>query len=169
MSASHRLVGFPLHFAYSDTEAIAEGVRGTGVHLCRFFTPVAKSLDQLHVFQGTGSWVCVGSAGRCALWSTLNSDHSFSFSRNQIDCLGGAIPGNRDVCVGLRCLSCQTKIKLFFRLLLFFYLIPTTSFPRQVPRLTWKASGSGNWLGFPPPQSMSSFHESAFNHKPVPP
>ena len=36
MSASHRLVGFPLHFAYSDTEAIAEGVRGTGVHLCRF-------------------------------------------------------------------------------------------------------------------------------------
>ena len=36
MSASHRLVGFPLHFAYSDTEAIAEGVRGTGVHLCRY-------------------------------------------------------------------------------------------------------------------------------------
>ena len=69
MSASHRLVGFPLHFAYSDTEAIAEGVRGTGVHLCRFFTPVAKSLDQLHVFQGTGSWVCVGSAGRWAIWT----------------------------------------------------------------------------------------------------
>ena len=36
MSASHRLVGFPLHFAYSDTDAIAEGVRGTGVHLCRY-------------------------------------------------------------------------------------------------------------------------------------
>ena len=36
MSASDRLVGFPLHFAYADTEAIAEGVRGTGVHLCRY-------------------------------------------------------------------------------------------------------------------------------------
>ena len=54
------------------------------------------------------------------VWSTLNSAHSLSLLRNQIDCLGGALPGNRDVCVGLRCLSCETKIKLFFRLLLFF-------------------------------------------------
>ena len=169
MSASHRLVGFPLHFAYSDTEAIAEGVRGTGVHLCRFFTPVAKSLDQLHVFQGTGSWVCVGSAGRCALWSTLNSDHSFSFSRNQIDCLGGAIPGNRDVCVGLRCLSCQTKIKLFFCLLLFFTWLLQRLFLDRFPASLGKQVGQGNWLGFSLPQSMSSFHELAFNHKPVPP
>ena len=31
MSASHRLVGFPPHFAYADTKAIAEGI-----HLCRY-------------------------------------------------------------------------------------------------------------------------------------
>ena len=51
--------------------------------------------------------------------------------------LGGAIPRNRDVCVGLRCLSCQTKIKLFLRLtcmffclfLFFFYMIAITAFP----------------------------------------
>ena len=43
MSASHRLVGFPLHFAYSDTEAIAEGVRGTGVHLCRYSQLLTKA------------------------------------------------------------------------------------------------------------------------------
>ena len=44
MSASHRLVGFPLHFAYSDTEAIAEGVRGTGVHLCRYSQLLTKAI-----------------------------------------------------------------------------------------------------------------------------
>ena len=33
--ASHKLCGFPLHFAYSDLESIVEAVRGTGVHLCR--------------------------------------------------------------------------------------------------------------------------------------
>ena len=30
---SHKVCGFPLHFAYSDLETILEGVRGTGVHL----------------------------------------------------------------------------------------------------------------------------------------
>ena len=47
MSTSHRLVGFPLHFAYSDTEAIAEGVRGTGVHLCRYSH--LFSFDKCHI------------------------------------------------------------------------------------------------------------------------
>ena len=64
MSASHRLVGFPLHFAYSDTEAIAEGVRGTGVHLCRYSH--LFSFDKCHIpffLQGARSWVCTCSAG----------------------------------------------------------------------------------------------------------
>ena len=29
------MCGFPLHFGYSDLETIVEGVKGTGVHLCR--------------------------------------------------------------------------------------------------------------------------------------
>lgn len=66
MSASHRLVGFPLHFAYSDTEAIAEGVRGTGVHLCREPGVEFALAVQVEPYPGTAMsvWVYVASLVR---------------------------------------------------------------------------------------------------------
>ena len=104
MSASHRLVGFPLHFAYSDTEAIAEGVRGTGVHLCRYSH--LFSFDKCHIpFSCREPGVEFALAVQ-VIWDKL----IFDWVRLTVLCSGGAISRHCHVSLGLCCLSCSTEI-----------------------------------------------------------
>ena len=66
IAASHKVQGFPLHFPYSDLEAISEAVRGTGVHLSREPGVEFALAVQVEAYPGTAMsvWVYVASLVR---------------------------------------------------------------------------------------------------------